>query len=111
MNTAAAAAASTASTSSPAAPSPAAREMVERLIAFQTVSRDSNLGLIEWVRDYLGKFGAKTRLTYDATGKKANLFATLGESAKPGLILSGHTDVVPVDGQAWDTDPFVATEK
>lgn len=85
--------------------------MIDRLIAFQTVSRDSNMGLIEWVRDYLHGLGAKTRLTHDATGKKANLFATLGESAKPGLILSGHTDVVPVDGQEWDTDPFVVTER
>ena len=85
--------------------------MIERLIAFNTVSRDSNLGLIEWVRDYLTKQGATTRLTHDATGKKANLFATLGDSNKPGLILSGHTDVVPVDGQNWDTDPFKATEK
>jgi acetylornithine deacetylase len=63
------------------------------------------------VRDYLHGHGAKTRLTHDATGKKANLFATLGESGKPGLILSGHTDVVPVDGQNWDSDPFVATER
>jgi acetylornithine deacetylase len=85
--------------------------MIERLIGFNTVSRDSNLGLIEWVRDYLRGFGAVTRLTYDATGKKANLFATLGDSKKPGLILSGHTDVVPVDGQAWDTDPFLCTER
>src|SRR5882757_5024308 len=92
-------------------PSAASRAMIERLIAFNTVSRDSNLGLIEWVRDYLQGFGAKTRLTHDATGKKANLFATLGDSKKPGLILSGHTDVVPVDGQAWETDPFVATER
>jgi acetylornithine deacetylase len=85
------------------------REMIDRLIAFNTVSRDSNLGLIEWARDYLERLGASTRLTHDATGKKANLFATLGDSKKPGLILSGHTDVVPVDGQNWDTDPFVAT--
>jgi acetylornithine deacetylase len=92
-------------------PSAASRAMIERLIAFNTVSRDSNLGLIEWVRDYLQRFGAKTRLTHDATGKKANLFATLGDSKKPGLILSGHTDVVPVDGQDWSTDPFVATER
>jgi acetylornithine deacetylase len=92
-------------------PSAASRAMIERLIAFNTVSRDSNLGLIEWVRDYLQGFGAKTRLTHDATGKKANLFATLGDSKKPGLILSGHTDVVPVDGQDWSTDPFVATER
>jgi len=92
-------------------PSAASRAMIERLIAFNTVSRDSNLGLIEWVRDYLHGLGAKTRLTHDAAGKKANLFATLGDSKKPGLILSGHTDVVPVDGQDWSTDPFVATER
>ena len=92
-------------------PSDAARAMIERLIGFNTVSRDSNLGLIEWVRDYLQGLGAATRLTYDASRKKANLFATLGASAKPGLILSGHTDVVPVDGQDWDTDPFAATER
>src|SRR5271155_2098337 len=92
-------------------PSAASRAMIERLIGFNTVSRDSNLGLIEWVRDYLHGFGAVTRLTHDATGKKANLFATLGDSNKPGLILSGHTDVVPVDGQNWDTNPFVAVER
>jgi acetylornithine deacetylase len=91
--------------------SASARTMIERLIAFNTVSRDSNLGLIEWVRDYLQGHGAKTRLTHDTTGKKANLFATLGDSPKPGLILSGHTDVVPVDGQDWDTDPFATIEK
>jgi acetylornithine deacetylase len=85
--------------------------MVERLIGFPTVSRDSNLGLIEWVRDHLERLGSKTRLTYDASKKKANLFATLGEGAKPGLMLSGHTDVVPVDGQSWDTDPFEPTER
>lgn len=94
-----------------ATPSTDVLTMVERLIAFPTVSRDSNLGLIEWVRDYLASFGIKSRLTYDATGKKANLFATIGEGRKPGLILSGHTDVVPVEGQAWDTDPFKATIK
>ena len=92
-------------------PSAASRTMIERLIAFKTVSRDSNLGLIEWARDYLQGLGAKTRLTHDAAGKKANLFATLGDSGRPGLILSGHTDVVPVDGQNWDTDPFSATER
>jgi acetylornithine deacetylase len=92
-------------------PSAAWRTMIERLIAFNTVSRESNLGLIEWVRDYLRNLGAATRLTHDTTGKKANLFATLGDSGRSGLILSGHTDVVPVDGQNWDTDPFVATER
>src|ERR1700719_347137 len=92
-------------------PSSASRAMIERLINFKTVSRDSNLGLIEWVRDYLHGFGAVTRLTYDASGKKANLFATLGDSNKPGLILSGHTDVVPVDGQEWVSAPFVRVDR
>jgi acetylornithine deacetylase len=91
-----------------AAPSAAALTMIERLISFATVSRDSNLGLIEYVRDHLERQGARTRLTYDASGQKANLFATLGEGPRPGLVLSGHTDVVPIDGQDWDSDPFVA---
>lgn len=94
-----------------AGPSAEVLAMIERLIAFPTVSRDSNLGLIEWTRDYLAGLGVQSRLTYDATGKKANLFATLGEGRKPGIILSGHTDVVPVEGQAWDTDPFKAVIK
>ena len=89
-------------------PSPEVLAMIERLLAFPTVSRDSNLGLIEWTRDYLAGMGVKSRLTYDAGRKKANLFATLGEGRKPGLVLSGHTDVVPVEGQAWDSDPFKA---
>ena len=92
-----------------ASPSPSVIEMIERFISFPTVSRDSNLGLIEWTRDYLKGLGVTSRLTYDQSGKKANLFATLGEERDGGLILSGHTDVVPVDGQAWDTDPFRVT--
>lgn len=90
-------------------PSPDVLAMIEKLIAFPTVSRDSNLGLIEWIRDYLAGMGVQSRLTYDASARKANLFATLGAGRKPGLILSGHTDVVPVDGQAWESDPFKAT--
>jgi acetylornithine deacetylase len=86
-------------------------ELIQRLIAFDTTSRDSNLGLIEWVRDWLKSFGVESRLTYDESGTKANLFATVRQGARPGIVLSGHTDVVPVDGQAWDTDPFVATLK
>jgi len=89
-------------------PSTATVEMIRRLIGFDTVSRNSNLGLIEWVRDYLKDLGVESRLTYDAEGGKANLFATLGDPGATGLVLCGHTDVVPVDGQPWDTDPFRA---
>ena len=83
--------------------------LIERLIGFDTTSRDSNLGLIEWTRDYLNGFGIESRLTYDATANKANLFATVQKGSKPGIVLSGHTDVVPVDGQNWASDPFKAT--
>lgn len=84
-------------------------DLLRRLVEFNTVSRDSNLGLIEWARDYLGRLGAEVRLTYDATSRKANLFATCGDAPGFGTVFSGHSDVVPVDGQAWHTDPFVAT--
>ena len=83
--------------------------LIERLIGFDTTSRDSNLGLIEWTRDYLKGYGIASRLTYDASGKKANLFATVQKGSKPGIVLSGHSDVVPVDGQNWASDPFKAT--
>ncbi len=80
--------------------------MIRKLIAFPTVSRDSNLELIDFVHEYLRGLGADVRLTFDDDKRKANLFATLGPRADGGLVLSGHTDVVPVDGQAWDSDPF-----
>ena len=86
-------------------------EMLRKLVAFPTVSRDSNLELIHFARDHLKALDAELRLTYDDERRKANLFATLGPAGKPGIVLSGHTDVVPVDGQAWDTDPFDVMEK
>jgi acetylornithine deacetylase len=96
-----------------AAPSAAALEMIDRLIAFPTVSRDSNLGLIEFARDHLAQLGVKPRLVYDASRKKANLFCSLADDAArvktAGIVLSGHTDTVPVDGQDWASDPFKAT--
>jgi acetylornithine deacetylase len=83
---------------------------LETLIAFPTVSRESNLGLIEWVRADLAAYGIESRLTYGGERAKANLFATVGAAdCRGGLILSGHTAVVPVDGQHWTTDPFKAT--
>jgi len=89
-------------------PSAAVLDCIARAVAFSTVSRDSNLGLIEWARAHLAALGARCRLTYDAERRKANLFASLGPDRPGGVVLSGHTDVVPVDGQAWDTDPFRA---
>src|SRR5260221_12909864 len=85
--------------------------MIDRLVGFDTTSRLSNLALIEWVKSYLAEHGVESRLIFDEDGRKANLFATLVPQKQPGLVLSGHTDVVPVDGQAWDTDPFVLTER
>lgn len=83
--------------------------LIRQLVAFNTVSKESNLGLIEWIRDYLRGFGITCSLTFDADQRKANLFATVGDEVGAGLVLSGHTDVVPVTNQDWDTDPFVTT--
>ena len=96
-------------------PQLAAMELIRTLVAFNTTSRDSNMALIDWVRDYLAGHGIDSQLTFDDDRRKANLFATLpasdGNVKERGIVLSGHTDVVPVDGQPWDTDPFVATVK
>ena len=86
-------------------------EMIERLVFFDTTSRESNLALIHFVRDYLASHGIDSTLIHDDTGNKANLYATVGPNDVPGIALSGHTDVVPVDGQPWDTDPFSLVEK
>ena len=86
-------------------------EMLRKLIAFPTVSRDSNLELIHFVRSCLEPYDAEIRLTHDDGKRKANLLATLGPRGEPGIVLSGHTDVVPVEGQAWDADPFAMVQK
>lgn len=86
-------------------------DMIRRLVAFDTTSRNSNLALVEFVRDYLAGLGIESRLVYDEGGGKANLYATLGPDDRPGIALSGHTDVVPVDGQDWQTDPWQVTER
>ncbi|MDB5817819.1 MAG: acetylornithine deacetylase, partial [Rhizobacter sp.] len=86
-------------------------ELLRRLVAFDTVSRHSNLALIDWVRDYLDGHGVASTLIFDTTGTKANLFATIGPADREGYVLSGHTDVVPIDGQAWTSDPFTLTER
>jgi acetylornithine deacetylase len=86
-------------------------EILERLVGFRTVSRNSNLDLIHWVRDFLSARGVQSRLYADDSGDKANLFATIGPTDRGGVLLSGHTDVVPVDGQRWSTDPFSLFER
>jgi len=84
--------------------------ILERLVGFETVSALPNLGLIEFVRDLLADAGIEATLIPDAGGTKANLYATIGPRDRPGVMLSGHTDVVPVDGQAWTVPPFRLTE-
>lgn len=86
--------------------------LIRALVGFPTVSRDSNLALLDWVEDYLAGHGIASTRTYDDERRKANLWATLpardGNATRGGIVLSGHTDVVPVDGQPWDSDPFEA---
>lgn len=87
------------------------RAILEKLVAFPTVSRDTNLPLIEWVEAYLAGHGiASTRVPSDC-GTKAHLYAHVGPQVAGGVALSGHSDVVPVDGQDWSTDPWVLTER
>ena len=85
--------------------------LMAKLISFPTVSRDSNLPLVDWVESYLDSHGIPAHRVYDETGEKAALFAHVGPDVEGGIVLSGHTDVVPVDGQAWDTDPWTVIEK
>ena len=83
-----------------------ALDLIKDLIAFDTTSRDSNLALIDFAEDLLKKSGARCRRSYDESRAKANLFASFGPEGDGGYVLSGHTDVVPVDGQDWTSDPF-----
>ena len=91
--------------------SASSRDLIDRLIAFDTTSRNSNLEIIEEIRGYLAKLGVESHLTHNEDRTKANLYATLGPDDKAGIALSGHTDVVPVDGQDWSSDPFSVVER
>ena len=90
---------------------PTSRDILDTLIRFDTTSRNSNLDLIQWITDYLAGHGIEAHLTHDEGGRKANLFATVGPANVRGICLSGHTDVVPVDGQDWSSDPFAVEER
>ncbi len=87
------------------------REILSRLVAFRTVSADSNLECIEYIKARLTSCGARFWVQMDETGKKANLLASIGPDVPGGVLLSGHTDVVPVEGQVWKTDPWQTVEK
>jgi acetylornithine deacetylase len=93
---------------SPDQPDPRTLACLEKLIAFDTVSRNSNLALIDWAKAYLEANGATIRMDFSADGRKANMLASFGDG-QGGIVLSGHTDVVPVDGQDWASDAFKAT--
>ena len=85
-------------------------EMLDKLISFDTVSRNSNLSIIEFIKDYLQSYGVKSHLVYNDDKTKSNLYANVGPSELGGVILSGHTDVVPIDGQNWSSNPFKIKE-
>lgn len=87
------------------------KTILERLIAFDTVSSKSNMDLIAYVRSLLLDAGATTTVIENETGEKANLYATIGPGDRQGVVLSGHTDVVPVEGQSWTVPPFAMTER
>jgi acetylornithine deacetylase len=86
------------------------KEILSRLVAFESVSGRSNLDMIGYIQNYLQSHGVGSSLSYDATGERANLFATIGPAVDGGVMLNGHTDVVPVSGQDWSSDPFILTE-
>ncbi len=87
------------------------KEMLARLVSFNTESQRSNLELIHFCRDYLTSLGVESKLAFNAEGDKANLYATIGPKVEGGVVLSGHTDVVPVAGQDWSSDPWTLTER
>lgn len=87
------------------------RDLLAQLVRFDTTSRESNLALIDFVRTYLQGHGVACELVFNEHKNKANLLATIGPADVPGIVLSGHTDGVPVDGQRWSVAPFDLTEK
>lgn len=87
------------------------RELLEQLVAFDTTSRESNLLLIAFIQRYLTELGVGCELIHNGEGSKANLYARIGPAGDGGVMLAGHSDVVPVDGQAWSVPPFALTER
>jgi len=86
-------------------------ELLRELVAYPTVSADSNLAMIDNLAGWLESAGARVEIHHDETGQKANLFATIGPDRDGGILLSGHTDVVPAVGDDWTNDPFEMVER
>ncbi len=87
------------------------RKLLADIVGFNTVSDRSNLPLVAYIEQYLASFGITARRILDDSGQKAALWVTIGPENTPGLVLSGHTDVVPVEGQDWTSDPFKLVER
>ena len=88
-----------------------AKEMLDKLVSFKTVSLDSNLEMIKFIQEYLNSYGINSHLVFNNLKTKANLYAQIGPNVEGGILLSGHTDVVPIEGQSWASDPFRLIEK
>jgi acetylornithine deacetylase len=86
-------------------------EILDRLVGFDSISGRPTHGIVGYIQDYLADHGIETTLSYDDAGERANVFATIGPQVDGGVVLNGHTDVVPVEGQNWTTDPFTLTRK
>ncbi|MEM7198600.1 MAG: M20/M25/M40 family metallo-hydrolase, partial [Pseudomonadota bacterium] len=86
------------------------KDVLKTMIGFDTVSSKSNLALIDWAEELLTQYGAKCTRYHNLEKTKANLYACFGPEDVPGVVFSGHTDVVPIDGQDWKADPFVMRE-
>ncbi|OED40752.1 acetylornithine deacetylase (ArgE) [Chromatiales bacterium (ex Bugula neritina AB1)] len=85
--------------------------ILERLVSFESISGRPTHGIVGYVQDYLNSHGIESTLSYDEAGERANVFATIGPQIDGGVVLNGHTDVVPVEGQPWSSDPFILTRK
>jgi len=88
-----------------------AQEILSKLVSFPVLGGQSNLSIMQWIKDFIEGFEIETHLVPNEEGTKASLHCRIGPSTDGGVILSGHMDVVPVEGQDWDTDPFVLTDK
>ena len=86
------------------------KDLLAKLVSFPVLGGDSNLSILTWIKSYIESFGIEVHLVPNEEGNKASLHCRIGPAVDGGVILSGHMDVVPVEGQEWTTDPFVLTD-